>query len=100
METRLNKLSVTWSVHAVKCGHQAIVLQSLVITLLQQGPDVGAAPSLWQQPAIKLGCQHLRVVFEDGLQNKSTKGTTRSIPRTRWSRTRQGRFRSRTRVHD
>ena len=66
METRLNKLSVTWSVHAVKCWHQAIVLQSLVITLLQQGPDVGAAPSLWQQPAIELGCQHLRVVFEDG----------------------------------
>ena len=28
-------LPLTWSVHAVKCGHQTIVLQTLLITLLQ-----------------------------------------------------------------
>ena len=28
-------LPLTWGVHAVKCGHQTIVLQTLLITLLQ-----------------------------------------------------------------
>ena len=26
---------LTWGVHAVKCGHQTIVLKTLLITLLQ-----------------------------------------------------------------
>ena len=57
---------MTWCVHAVKGRDQSVVLQSHVITLLQQTSDVRTVLSLRQQPASKLSCQHLRVELQYG----------------------------------
>ena len=57
---------LTWRVHAVKCWDESVVLETHVIALLQQTPDVGTVLSLRKQPPVKLGSQHLGVKLQYG----------------------------------